>query len=303
MRIMAGSAPHFSPALACAPAQSELLDMTDYFERLRMRRIRRGIGNINRKDIFELLACLEITKLLARVENPRLSTNMTLLANAIPSSRRELLRIHDRMRHRIAQVSFSRTMTPLARYSLLLKWRGFIAVQSSSNRFRPPGMAKQTFRRDGSIEIRPSILLISRRHVPNPAICVIGNRRLEQMIANLNQISERMRARADNVRQLVIGARTMPLHMLNRSVAVRSYGESAVRHRMQKRARRLWDGRRERMRHCRTAKSCHFLGVALRARMTTPSRQSCYRQDDPSKEGRSTAHIHARIRLRTPGAP
>ena len=132
MRIMAGSAPHFSLALACAPAQSELLDMTDYFERLRMQRIRRGIGNINRKDIFELLACLEITKLLAPVENPRLSTKMTLLANAIPSSRRELLRIHDRMRHRIAQVSFSRTMTPVARYSLLLKWRGFIAVQSSS---------------------------------------------------------------------------------------------------------------------------------------------------------------------------
>jgi hypothetical protein len=48
------------------------------------------------------------------------------------------------------------------------------------------------------------------------------------MVAKLNEIPEGMASRANNVRDLVIGARTMPLYVLNSSDVIRLCREARV---------------------------------------------------------------------------
>src|SRR6185437_5090340 len=104
MRIVAGAAPQLIPALPRTFTQRELLRLADDRESVWVRRASRRLINVNRVDVFEVLASVKISNLFARIRNAHFAAQVALLANAVAGARRELSRIDDRSWHGIAQV-------------------------------------------------------------------------------------------------------------------------------------------------------------------------------------------------------
>src|SRR6185312_16576342 len=105
---------------------------------------------------------------------------------------------------------FGWAMTSFAGNSFGLERRCRITVESATNGPGLPGMAKKAFRRYRPIEIGRTCMLVPRRHVPDPALCIPGNRRLKEMVTHLRKKSDGVIPGADDVRNFVVRANAVP---------------------------------------------------------------------------------------------
>src|SRR5476649_143821 len=115
MRIVACAAPESAVALTGAGSAGQLLRVTNHLL-CPTRGLRR---DINRVSILKALARLKIRHALSRIWNAGLSSEMALLADAVPRGHFEFCGIDDRPRHGILLVSFTGTVTTVAGNALL----------------------------------------------------------------------------------------------------------------------------------------------------------------------------------------
>src|ERR1700722_2139240 len=111
---------------------------------------------------------------------------MTLLANAVASSRLKLCRIDDRSRFRIGQMFFTRSVATLAGDGFGRKSRRTILIVSAANMQFLPRMAEDATLRDRPSEIRIFRLLIPRRQIVGVAALIKRDGRLEEMARDIN---------------------------------------------------------------------------------------------------------------------
>ncbi|HEY3458614.1 MAG TPA: hypothetical protein VGK64_28795 [Bryobacteraceae bacterium] len=120
---------------------------------------------------------------------------------------------------------FGWAMTSLAGDSFSLERRYRITVKSAANGLGLPGMAKKAFWRHRSIEIGRTCMLVSRRHVPDSALRVPGDRRLEEMVTHRREKSDGVIPGTDDVCNFVVRANTIPFELLNQPRPIPSSGE------------------------------------------------------------------------------
>ena len=99
-----------------------------------------------------------------------------------------------------------RPVASLAGNGFGLKWGLCIAVQGATNRPGLSRMTKQTLRGDRPVEIGRRRLLVPRRHVPDLALCVPGDRGLEEMVARFSEKSDSVITGADDVCDVMFSA-------------------------------------------------------------------------------------------------
>ena len=190
--VVTSSAPELPTAVTGTHTERELLGVTDH---LNARLDGRG-SDINGKHLFGSLAGLKIGERLAWVRDAYVAREMALLAYAVPRSRAQFRGIDDGSRHRPFQMSFRRTVTPVALNRHAGKGRRLVAVQRVRYRKRFIRVTVQAFERHRPREIRIARLVVTGCHVPEPAGRVVRHRRLEQVIANPGQETDRMIARS-----------------------------------------------------------------------------------------------------------
>src|SRR2546426_898045 len=196
MWIVTGTAPHPVTAFSRAGAQRQLLDVAHYFELAGGGRVRRNLSDVHGKDFFQLLTGAKIAEAPPRIRDSRFTGQVALLTDTAARSRRKLFGINDIAGRGLAQVGFDRAMAPIAPDSLRLKWRFFIAVQCPCDRAWPSGVAQETFRRHGPREVWGAVSLVAWRHIPDLALRIVGDWRLEKVVANSYKVAKCMIARS-----------------------------------------------------------------------------------------------------------
>src|SRR4051812_9169795 len=97
---------------------------------------------------------------------------MARFAYAVPFCDRQRPRVYDVRPLRFLQMTRWIAVTLAARNGLRCEWRIELTVLRSRNRPRASCMAKETFRRYRTVEIRGFVIEITRRHVPCPAVAI-----------------------------------------------------------------------------------------------------------------------------------
>jgi hypothetical protein len=170
-------------------------------------------------------------------------------------------------------VSFYRPVAPLTGDCLRFERGVLVTAEGSWNRPCPPGVAKQAVWRYGSVEIRSFGILVPWRHTP-VTTRKIPERRLEKMVAELDEVREGMGPRTDRVSHRVLSSDSVALQLLDHSGITGFNGKVGVRHRMcELPGRFAWGA--QRMRHLRGGVSGDLSGVTLGARVIAPGWQHC----------------------------
>jgi hypothetical protein len=171
-------------------------------------------ADIHRENLFEFAAGRIIGPQLAGIPYPRFAAKMALLANTVARARRKPAWIDNRFSRRTKKVLFRRAVTPFTRDRFGHKRWILISIDRFSPRPECSGVAEQTLRSDGTIEVRGSVRLVSRRNVPDAAGGVVGDGRLEEPIADLHQVSKRFVTRPNDVGDRILGSESSPLDRL-----------------------------------------------------------------------------------------
>src|SRR5580704_17754631 len=114
------------------------------------------------------------------------------------------------------------TMASLAGDGLLREYGRLVAIQRTR-------VAKQAGLGYWSREVGIGKLLVAWSKIVGVACGVVTNRRLEQVIADLHQVSRGVCARADHVADGVFGDFTATFHALPGGAAIDVYGEFRFR--------------------------------------------------------------------------
>src|SRR5580698_4748128 len=107
-----------------------------------------------------------------------------------------------------------------------------------------------------------TIFFITGRDIPEAAICVVRERGLKEMIANLHQVTEGMRTGADRICDTLLPAFTVPLKSLKYTRSIRANGESGFGSSVLKRSIRLSCRGAQRMGHRRLPVALHLFRMA-----------------------------------------
>src|SRR5258707_86499 len=116
---------------------------------------------------------------------------MTLLADAVSGIRRKTAGVDDIGARRLGHMLRRGSVAALARNAFFDDRRVFVPVARSLYQARLSRVTQQALKPHRAIEIRRRIVLISRRHDPPFLLRLIRNGRLEKVIADPYQITER----------------------------------------------------------------------------------------------------------------
>jgi len=165
-------------------------------------------GGYEHRDICgELLAGPESGSIISGLWDPHFTGQVALLADRIAFGERQRLGIHNISRSWMRQMIGSVTMTTLTRYSA--QRRNVIdTVKRIGNDPGAARMTEQALGRDGTIEVRFAIVFITRRHIPEPAVCIIAHGELIKIALRGKTIAAAHTSRADEeVEGLAMGFR------------------------------------------------------------------------------------------------
>src|SRR5471030_1965437 len=168
MRIVACTAPEFAVALTGAGAVGQLLRVTNHLQ-CPTRGLRR---DIDRVSILKALARLKVRHALSRIWNAGLSSEMALLADAVPRGPFEFLGIDDRHRHGLLLVSFTGAVATVAGNTFSQHSRRPLLVPRVRNRLRFSRMTQQTLQFFLSGRRRHTRFFIAGSNIPQVAIRV-----------------------------------------------------------------------------------------------------------------------------------
>src|SRR5439155_24373108 len=221
VRIVASAARQPIGALLPTYAAPQLLRLADHFQR----RVVARIADEHREGLFERVAGHEIVPVFLRIENACVSLKMALLADAVSGVRREAARVDNIGARRLGYMLRGRSVAALARDAFFGDRRILVPVSRPLHEARLSRVAQQALEPDWAIEIRSRVVLVARRHDPRLLLHLVGNGRLEKIIADLHQVTERSVPRADNVGYCVFPRKTASRNSLAHSVARIAHSE------------------------------------------------------------------------------
>src|SRR5260370_33479099 len=125
---------------------------------------------------------------------------MALLANGARGRRRQFCGVDDGAGYGPPRVLIRRTVAALARNRLFGEYRARVPVDGAGNMQGAPGATEDALLAHRPREIRFRDPLEPRGQIVSPAIRVITDRRLRQVVADLDKISGGVTVRFNNIR-------------------------------------------------------------------------------------------------------
>ena len=212
-----------------------------------------------------------------------------MLSRAAPC---EFCRVDDRPRHGLLLVSFTWAVATVAGNALFQESRRPIPVQCVRNRLRLSRMAEQTLQRDRAREVRTSGFFIAGSNVPQAAVRVIGERRLKQVIAGLNQITVCVNPGAYDKGDFLLAGFISAFKSLNYAGGGRSNGESSFGEGVLERSVGLRSRLAERMGHRRLPVAQHLFRMAVRTPPISGESREGKPQNHPGPHCFCHPHLH-----------
>ena len=142
-------------------------------------------------------------------------------------------------------------------------------------------MAQQTPQRDRAREVRISGVFIARSNIPQVAIRIIGKWRLKEMIADLDKLTVRVNAGANDKGDFLLAGFTLALKFLNYARGIGTNRKSGSREAVLEGPFGLRSDPAERVGHRRLLVAQHFFCMAVRTPRISGERRNGKSQRHP----------------------
>jgi len=195
------------------PAGCQLLDVADDLE-CACGCIRGRNVVIRGERAFQSLPRLKVTELTPGIQHPSDSHQMALLTNAVAGARFKLCRIHNRAGSRVCKMLSGGAVAPLTRDAFSRENGRAILVIGAGNVKSRSCVAEDATLGDRTCEVGILRLLIAGGQIIRIATLVKGDRRLEEMPRDVDQIAACVVARADYVIDVVVADVSFSLQTL-----------------------------------------------------------------------------------------